>query len=81
MLTASIRDNGVGFDVQAVSRDPDKWDHFGLRGMKERAMLLGGEAQLKSSKGKGTTVTVRIPLGRKDVMRNDEKNEGDDCRR
>ncbi len=74
MLTASIRDNGVGFDVQAVSRDPDKWDHFGLRGMKERAKLLGGEAQLKSSKGKGTTVTVRIPLGRKDVMRNDEKN-------
>ncbi len=74
MLTASIRDNGVGFDVQAVSRDPEKWDHFGLRGMKERAKLLGGEAQLKSSKGKGTTVMVRIPLGRKGVVRNVEKN-------
>lgn len=74
MLTASIRDNGVGFDVQAVSRDPEKWDHFGLRGMKERAKLLGGEAQLTSSKGKGTTVTVQIPLGRKGVIRNDEKN-------
>jgi len=74
MLTASIRDNGVGFDVQAVSRDPEKWDHFGLRGMKERAKLLGGEAQLKSSKGKGTTVTVRIPLGRKDKIRNGQKN-------
>lgn len=74
MLTASIRDNGVGFDVQAVSRDPDKWDHFGLRGMKERAKLLGGEAQLQSSKGKGTTITVRIPLGRKDAVRNGQKN-------
>lgn len=74
MLTASIRDNGVGFDVQAVSRDPEKWDHFGLRGMKERAKLLGGEAQLKSSKGKGTTVTVRIPLGRKGMDPNDKKN-------
>jgi two-component system, NarL family, sensor histidine kinase DegS len=74
MLTTSIRDNGIGFDVQAVSRDPDKWDHFGLRGMKERAKLLGGEARLQSSKGKGTTVTVRIPLGRKDVVRNDQKN-------
>ena len=73
-LTASIRDNGVGFDVQAVSRDPDKWDHFGLRGMKERAKLLNGEAQLKSSKGKGTTVTVHIPLDRKDVVRNGKKN-------
>jgi two-component system sensor histidine kinase DegS len=74
MLTASIRDDGVGFDVQAVSRDPDKWDHFGLRGMKERAKLLGGEAQLQSTKGRGTTVTVRIPVGRKDVVRNDQKN-------
>ncbi|MDT7042092.1 sensor histidine kinase [Candidatus Nitronereus thalassa] len=74
MLTASIRDNGVGFDVQAVSRDPEKWDHFGLRGMKERAKLLGGEARLQSSKGKGTTITVRIPLGRKDVLQHDQEN-------
>ncbi|MFB3145732.1 MAG: histidine kinase [Nitrospirales bacterium] len=74
MLTASIRDDGVGFDVQAVSRDPDKWDHFGLPGMKERAKLLGGEARLQSSKGRGTTVTVRIPVGRKDVVRNGQKN-------
>lgn len=74
MLTASIRDDGVGFDVQAVSRDPDKWDHFGLRGMKERAKLLGGDAQLQSIKGRGTTVTVRIPVGRKDVIRNGQKN-------
>lgn len=74
MLIASIRDDGVGFDVQAVFRDPDKWDHFGLRGMKERAKLLGGEARLQSSKGRGTTVTVRIPVGRKDVVRNGQKN-------
>ncbi len=74
MLTAVIRDNGVGFDVQAVSRDPDKWDHFGLRGMKERAKLLGGEARLQSIKGRGTTVTVRIPSARKDVVRDGQKN-------
>jgi two-component system sensor histidine kinase DegS len=73
MLTTSIQDNGTGFDVEAVSRDPDKWDHFGLRGMKERAKLLGGDARLQSSKGQGTTVIVRIPLGRKDVERNDKK--------
>ena len=74
MLMASIRDNGTGFDVQAVTRDPDKWDHFGLRGMKERAKLLGGDARLHSGKGQGTTVSVRIPLGRKDVGRNVKKN-------
>ena len=74
MLMASIRDNGTGFDVQAVTRDPDKWDHFGLRGMKERAKLLGGDARVHSDKGQGTTVSVRIPLGRKDVGRNVKKN-------
>lgn len=74
MLIASVRDDGVGFDVQAVSRDPNKWDHFGLRGMKERAKLLGGEARLQSRKGRGTTVTVRIPVGRKDEVRNGKKN-------
>jgi len=42
--------------------------------MKERAKLLGGETQLQSSKGCGTTVTVRIPVGRKDVVRNGQKN-------
>jgi two-component system sensor histidine kinase DegS len=74
MLTTSIQDNGKGFDVQAVSRDPDKWDHFGLRGMKERAKLLGGDARLRSGKGQGTTVIVRIPLGRKGVEQNGKKS-------
>ena len=73
MLTATVRDNGSGFDVQAVSRDPEKWDHFGLRGMKERAKLLGGEARWESVKGKGTTVIITIPLEKKEP-RNGKKN-------
>lgn len=74
MLTATVRDNGSGFDVQAVARDPDKWDHFGLRGMKERAKLLGGEARWDSVKGKGTTVSISIPLAKKESIRNGKKN-------
>jgi len=73
-LLAVIQDNGQGFDVQAISKDPDKWDHFGLRGMKERAKLLGGEARWKSGKGLGTTITIQIPLGRKERPRNGQKN-------
>ena len=74
MLTTTVRDNGSGFDVQAVSRDPDKWDHFGLRGMKERAKLLGGEARWESVKGKGTTVLITIPLAKKESTRNGKNN-------
>ena len=73
-LSAVIRDNGSGFDVQAVFQNPEKWDHFGLRGMKERAKLLNGEVSLESRKGEGTTVTVSIPSTRKDSARNGKKN-------
>ena len=73
-LSAVISDDGIGFDVQAVSRNPDKWDHFGLRGIKERAKLLGGEVAWKSPKGAGTAVTVHIPLENKNHARNSKKN-------
>ncbi len=73
-LSAVIRDNGSGFDVQAVFQNPDKWDHFGLRGMKERAKLLNGEVLWESRKEEGTTVSVSIPLARKDSARNGKKN-------
>ena len=66
LLRVIIRDNGQGFDIHAISKDPDKWDHFGLRGMKERAKLLGGEARWESEKGQGTTITIQIPRVRKE---------------
>jgi signal transduction histidine kinase len=35
---------------------------LGLLGMRERAASLGGQVTIAGSLGKGTTVTVRIPL-------------------
>jgi two-component system sensor histidine kinase DegS len=66
-LTATITDNGVGFDTEAVSRDPEKWDHFGLRGIVERASLVGGEAKVESKKGQGTRVWIQVPLVKKEA--------------
>lgn len=65
-LTATITDNGVGFDVEAIARDPEKWDHFGLRGILERARLVGGEARIESRKGRGTRVVIDVPLVRRE---------------
>ncbi len=67
MMTATIADNGVGFDVESVSRDPEKWDHFGLRGILERARLVGGQAMIESKKGKGTRVLITVPLVEKEA--------------
>ncbi|WP_447973684.1 histidine kinase [Nitrospira sp. Kam-Ns4a] len=68
-LTATITDNGVGFDVDTVSRDPEKWDHFGLRGIEERARLIGGEARIESRKGQGTRIAIAVPLVKKEARR------------
>jgi two-component system sensor histidine kinase UhpB len=51
-----IRDDGVGFDP-VVSRG----DGLGLDGMAERARLVGGELDLRSSPGSGTELTLRVP--------------------
>ncbi|MFQ5991588.1 MAG: histidine kinase [Nitrospiraceae bacterium] len=68
-LTATITDDGIGFDVEAVSRDPEKWDHFGLRGIDERARLVGGQARIESKKGRGTRVVIEVPLVKKGSRR------------
>src|SRR5712692_11540929 len=57
-----IEDNGVGFDVDAVSQDPTKWQSFGLKGISERARFVGGTARVESRKGEGTRVLVDIPI-------------------
>jgi two-component system, NarL family, sensor histidine kinase UhpB len=50
-----VRDNGAGFDPTRASNG-----RLGLKGMAERARLVGGELNVRSSPGGGTTVTLRI---------------------
>ncbi len=69
-LTVTIEDNGIGFDVEAVSRDPEKWDHFGLRGILERARLVGGDATISSKKGQGTRIVIEVPMVSKEAAHN-----------
>lgn len=66
-LTVAIADNGVGFNMEQVLHNPEKWDHFGVRGIVERAKLVGGEARITSKKGRGTTIVVDLPLGKKET--------------
>lgn len=58
VLTLKVDDNGIGFDAtsDALSKS------LGLLGMRERALLVGGEFKVTSAPGKGTSVTVRVPL-------------------
>jgi PAS domain S-box-containing protein len=57
-LTLEVHDNGRGITDQEIHRP----DSLGLLGMRERAALLGGAAEVTGSAGHGTSVTVRVPL-------------------
>ncbi|MHB1417492.1 MAG: sensor histidine kinase [Chloroflexota bacterium] len=52
-----ITDNGVGFDAKATPRA----GAFGLRGMRERAALIGAELKVVSTPGGGTRIEARRP--------------------
>ena len=47
----------MGFDPRKVPGE-----HFGLKGIRERARALGGSAAIGSEAGKGTRIVVSFPL-------------------
>lgn len=56
-LVLRIQDDGIGFDPTARATHS-----FGLLGIKERALMLGGEATISSAPGRGTQVKLIIPF-------------------
>ena len=57
-FTLAVADDGCGFEPEGVSSDGM---HFGLIGMRERVIKLGGTIELNSTLSVGTRVIVRIP--------------------
>jgi two-component system CheB/CheR fusion protein len=58
-LALSVRDNGVGFTPRRAGSDGQG---LGLVSMRERAALLGAHLNLESRRGRGTRISVRVPL-------------------
>lgn len=56
MLLIEVEDHGCGFSPAATGTE-----HFGLDGIRERARLLGGRADIRSEPGTGTVVSVTLP--------------------
>jgi two-component system nitrate/nitrite sensor histidine kinase NarX len=57
-----IIDNGIGFSPDQV----DVTARYGLRGMKERAEMIGADFQISSQPGNGTTISLRLPVNVKE---------------
>lgn len=60
----SIEDDGIGFDEEgAVTRSPEE-KGLGLATMKGRVQIVGGVLDLWTEQGKGTRITLSIPIQR-----------------
>jgi signal transduction histidine kinase/ligand-binding sensor domain-containing protein len=59
-LRVRVRDDGKGIDAKDLNED-GRTGHFGLRGMRERAKIIGGNLEVWSSPQSGTEVELTIP--------------------
>lgn len=68
-IELSVKDDGIGFDVDKLTDNeqaPVK-SGLGLLSMRERAALAGGSFKIDSSPGKGTSISVSIPIKQVDT--------------
>lgn len=61
-IDMEVRDNGRGIPPEKLTGGKS----FGLVGMRERALILGGDVHISGAPGKGTTVRVTIPISSTD---------------
>lgn len=58
----TLRDDGVGFGTKKHKTRPVAPGGIGLLGLRERAAYLGGTLRIASTRERGTTIEVRIPI-------------------
>jgi len=61
-LQKQIEDDGQGFEPDSVLTPAGGRKAWGLVGMQERASLVGGQFDIMSAHGRGTVVTVIVPV-------------------
>ena len=67
-IEVEVRDAGVGFDTAAVA---SAGSGIGLLGMSERAAMVGGVFEVRSNRGEGTRIRVRVPVAEQGTTEED----------
>ena len=57
-----VQDDGIGFDVSAVTKAYDKRGSLGMINLRERTELVNGLLNIQSQPGRGTLIQVYVPL-------------------
>jgi PAS domain S-box-containing protein len=61
-LLLHVRDDGIGFDLNAARAQAAQGKGLGLVGMEERVRLAGGQMEIVTEPGRGTEIRARFPL-------------------
>jgi PAS domain S-box-containing protein len=61
-LILTVEDNGKGFEKETIGSKST----LGILGMKERCQMMGGNYEIRSAPGKGTTVVAAVPYNGKE---------------
>jgi signal transduction histidine kinase len=62
LFVAQVTDNGIGFDVDSVESGYGSRGSLGMINLRERAALVGGNINIESMPGRGTRVTLLVPI-------------------
>jgi signal transduction histidine kinase len=60
-VSLRISDQGHGFDTATVLAREYSREHFGLRGIQDRVRAMGGEFEVMSAPGAGTSILIDLP--------------------
>jgi len=69
-----VQDNGLGFDVDRSSKQAIRMQQWGLLGIQERAELVSAEITVKSKRGQGTLLEVKVPVPKPGSINNDHNS-------
>ncbi|MEP2772349.1 MAG: PAS domain S-box protein [Fulvivirga sp.] len=67
VLIWSIEDDGVGFDKTEIMQK----QHFGLDSVRHRVQILSGNIEINSQPGRGTSVTIELPMQKQHLHEQD----------
>ncbi|OGP62388.1 MAG: hypothetical protein A2170_01325 [Deltaproteobacteria bacterium RBG_13_53_10] len=77
IISASVTDNGKGFDLDNVLRPESLERGFGIMGMQERVSHLGGKIDIQSKPDFGTYIYIEVPYPKRNGT--NEKDAGSHC--
>jgi two-component system NarL family sensor kinase len=62
MVYINIEDHGRGFDPSKALERSHNREHFGLHGINERVIAMGGDCEIISAPGEGARVIINLPV-------------------